>query len=675
MKKLKSITLKWKIIIISLLMFVLIMGGYTTYIFNVFSTNMKEQLKSSGLNLTKQISKEVQNNKAFEKTIEKNLEDKILQASKVFRYVDMETLTNEKVSEIVKDYGVSEISVIGKDRKIKFSNKAVNLDWYYPEDHKMDPVFKGTQETYMEEPRENPLDEKIYKFGGLTLNNGYYVQTGIEATILEKFKEEVSIDKLLKEIDDEKDILYALFIDKNKTATAGSEVYRGETFDNQATIDAIDNEKIGSEEWIDEENNITAYEVQLPYYEDGEHLGSICIGLSLEKAVQTSNKILINTLFILIGVIAAIIIIYYFIINYSLKPLLQLADQVKVIATGDFNQKIDPHLLSYKDEIGDISRAVEHMIENLSSTLHKIKTNSEKVLSHSKKLTVASNESKSSMENVAVAVDEVAKSVSEQARDAEIVASKTNELSNNLNKSEEHTEEIAEVSTNISELGSEGKEILTELNEKTAISKEKSTELSQIVNLVNTSSNKVNSIIDMITEISEQTNLLALNASIEAARAGEAGKGFAVVANEIRELAERTNTAIEDIRRIFTEMITNSNKAQETVQEMNDINSTQNTSIDETTVIFNNINNSVEQLIEKIEEINALSDEIHANKEETITSIENISAITEETSASAEEISASTEEQLASIVDMLNSIKDSEDLIQMLNNDIDQFKI
>jgi methyl-accepting chemotaxis protein len=86
-----------------------------------------------------------------------------------------------------------------------------------------------------------------------------------------------------------------------------------------------------------------------------------------------------------------------------------------------------------------------------------------------------------------------------------------------------------------------------------------------------TSSAEIGDVVKVITAIAEQTNLLALNATIEAARAGDAGKGFAVVASEVKDLAQETARATEDISRRVETIQADTSSAVEAIGEISQI--------------------------------------------------------------------------------------------------------
>ena len=115
-----------------------------------------------------------------------------------------------------------------------------------------------------------------------------------------------------------------------------------------------------------------------------------------------------------------------------------------------------------------------------------------------------------------------------------------------------------------------------------------------------TSSDEIQSVVKLITGIAQQTNLLALNATIEAARAGEAGRGFAVVAGEVKELAQQTATAteqiarqVQDIRQGSLAAVTALGQIGQVVAEINDTQLTIASAIEEQTATTNEMSRHV----------------------------------------------------------------------------------
>ena len=224
---------------------------------------------------------------------------------------------------------------------------------------------------------------------------------------------------------------------------------------------------------------------------------------------------------------------------------------------------------------------------------------------------------------------------------------------------------------NHAEMG--GKAVKNTVNQMNSIS-ESVIESNEMIKSLNAHAKTVSTILNVITAIADQTNLLSLNAAIEAARAGEHGRGFSVVAEEVRKLAEQSQSSAKDIDTIVQGIQKDTENA---VQKMALVTEDVKTGVqisNEAIEKFHEILKGTKEITPQMEEVSATTQQIASAIQELNATANELSFIAHENASTSEEVAASTEEQLASMEEISASAQALSSLAEELTQSIAQFK-
>jgi methyl-accepting chemotaxis protein len=398
--------------------------------------------------------------------------------------------------------------------------------------------------------------------------------------------------------------------------------------------------------------------------------------IPLSNILARYNVLLKTSIIISLIAIILIIIITIILISKQINKMVNISKILKQMANSDFTGNVPNEYLKSKDEIGDLSRAIQTMQKSLKDAINGVKEESYAVdisannvqndiidlnddigdvSATTQQLSAGMEETAASMEQMNSTSIEIGQSINSIANKADKGLNDALEIKGRAEKLKEDVTESQKIAHNTR----------VEIDERLREAIKESKAIEQISLFT-----------DSISQIASQTNLLALNAAIEAARAGEVGKGFAVVADEIRKLAEDSQNNVVQIQEVTNKVVLSVENLIESSEQALDF--IQNKVMED----YNKMVDTGSKYYDDAEYLNSIVTEFSSTAKQLSSTIENMLKSIEEMTYANNEAADGTQniaektgnivDKTSNVIDMVSKSKESSEKLLKI---VSRFKI
>ncbi|MEH7651416.1 methyl-accepting chemotaxis protein [Bacillus safensis] len=529
------------------------------------------------------------------------------------------------------------------------------------------------------DPRERPwYQEALNAENGKQVITKPYVaaSTGkMVITIAQKMKDgsgviglDMEIDSLLQKLKEIKigQKGYAFIMEKDKTVLADPTQKPGsQVNENLASIIFKNKEGSGSYTLKGTDKKVAYVTNELTGWKIG--------GTMLVSEVEEAAKPVFNTAIIVFSVTLILAgTLIFFIVRSISKRLSNLARFSKKVSEGDLRDKLQ---IQSDDEIGQVGKGFNTMIDSLRSLIGAVQTSVENVASSSEELTASAGQTSKATEHITLAIEQFSSGNESQNDKVELSSVELEEMNRGLQNMNESAESIAASSIKSTDIAGEGGQLVEKTASQMNVIDQSVKKAENVISALENKSKDITQILGVINGIADQTNLLALNAAIEAARAGESGRGFSVVAEEVRKLAVQSANSAKEIENLIKEIVQDIDVSQEVFTAVNREVQSGLSFTEQTKVSFHNIFDMTKEISNQLQTMNQTVVQLSKGSAHVSEAVREIADVSRESSANIQDIAASAEEQLASMEEISSSSATLSSMAEELRDLISKFKV